>query len=85
MQNTDLEKKVALFLKEAQPSRAQPVEEIALEKDLFASGWLDSLLQLRLLNFLESEFHIHISPFQFTWKNFQTVGKIADLVREKMK
>lgn len=76
----DLERKIAAFLKEAHPSAAGGPEAIANSADLFADGWMDSLLHLKLLAFLEAEFGLRVPAFQVTRRSFQTVAAIAALV-----
>ncbi|MGE3261919.1 MAG: hypothetical protein AB7K68_09085 [Bacteriovoracia bacterium] len=72
-----MEAQIAAFLKKAHPSRN---EDPAISPNLFTDNWLDSLLQLRLLSFLEQECKIYVPSFQVSLKNFQTVSSIAALV-----
>lgn len=74
-----MEEKIAQFLSAAHPTRK---ESPAASADLFKDGWLDSLLQLRLLNFLEQEFHIRIPAFQVSLRTFQNVAAITALVKK---
>ena len=75
-----MENRIAEFLLAAQPSRTGGTAAVLASGNLFNDGWLDSLLQLRLLNFLEKEFSVYIPPFRATVKNFETVSAIAALV-----
>ncbi len=79
----DVEKKIAAFLCAAHPSAADGTHSILTSHDLFSDGWLDSLLHLRLLAFLEKEFDLRVSPFQITRKSFQSVGSIAALLTQR--
>jgi len=76
-----IEQKIILFLLEncKQPNISS--EKISSCQDLYAHSLLDSLLNLRLLNFLEKEFSIQIPPFQVIRKNFLTVDSITKLVK----
>jgi len=72
-----IETKISDFLRAAHPSASGSIEE---SSNLFADGWLDSLLHIKLLVFLEENFHLRISPLQITRKSFLTVRSIAELV-----
>lgn len=85
MENFSREEKIAAEIQTYQPSRTESFREILLEADLFSAGWLDSLLQLRLMLFLEKEFGVAISPFQLTMKNFRSVASIALLVESSLR
>lgn len=50
---------------------------------LFGAGVIDSVGHLQLIAFLEREFGVSFSLAEFTWENFDTVGRIAGLVNEK--
>lgn len=77
-----MEEQIAKFLRQAHPQRG---ENPAASADLFKDGWLDSLLQLRLLNFLEQEFHVRIPAFQVSLRTFQNVHTITALVTKLQK
>ena len=74
--------RIANFLRQAHPQRN---DDPSASADLFKDAWLDSLLQLRLLNFLEKEFHIHVPAFQVSLRTFQNVGAISALVEKLQK
>ena len=57
------------------PSDVQP---------LFENGVIDSLGHLRLISFLEREFHILFSQADLNWENFDSIEKIANLVKLRM-
>ena len=77
---TDAEQKIAAFLRESHPTASGGIEAILGSKDLFADGWIDSLLHLQLLAFLESSFGLRIPPFQVTRRNFASVSAISELI-----
>lgn len=72
-----MEEQIADFLKKAKPSLSGGVEAILNSKDLFKDGWLDSLLNLQLLAFVEKTAGVKIPTAQVTRKNFQTVSSIC--------
>jgi acyl carrier protein len=76
----DVEGRIAAFLREHHPSASGGVDAIFGSTDLFADGWLDSLLQLQLLDFLETEFGLRVSPFRVARRAFRSVSAIATLV-----
>jgi len=54
------------------------------EEPLFSQGKIDSLGHLKLISFLEKEFHISISMEELNWKNFDSVESIQNLVKGKL-
>ncbi|MGZ3655360.1 MAG: hypothetical protein ACXVB9_06930 [Bdellovibrionota bacterium] len=78
---TDTESKIAGFLKDSNPSAKGGADAILSSRDLFADGWMDSLLHLKLLAFLEKNYGVRVAPLQATRKSFLTVGAIAALVK----
>src|SRR5262249_46245017 len=77
----ETKQKIARFLKNASPSCAADLEQILASSDLYPDHWLDSLLHLKLLPFLETEFGLRISAFQASRKNFVSVNNIAAFVQ----
>ena len=73
-----MEQKISSFLQSAHPSSA--IGEIAACPDLFSAGFLDSLLLLHLLSFLEKETGARIPPLRVSRKAFLTVESITRLV-----
>ena len=47
---------------------------------LLTSGLLDSLAIVKLLSYLEEEFHVEIDDADFDPENFETISTIAGLV-----
>jgi len=65
------------FLPGASPS------ELAVDTPLISSGVLDSLATVRLVAFLEDQYHITIEPHEANVDFLDSVGQIAELVRAK--
>jgi acyl carrier protein len=79
---SQIESRIASFLKSSHPSATGGVDAILGSQDLFTDGWMDSLLHLKLLAFLEKEFGLRVPPFQVTRRSFRTVHSVAQLVAE---
>jgi acyl carrier protein len=80
---SDRAKKIAEFLRSAHPSSEKGVEEILASRDLFADGWMDSLLHLSLLGFMHSEFGVRVPPLNLSRKSFLTVQSIEGLLERR--
>ncbi len=59
---------------------AEPLENIGLDEDLLGGGIVDSLGMMKLVLFLEKEFHIKIDPGDMTVENFMTIRNITDYI-----
>lgn len=60
-------------------------DEITYETPLISSGFVDSFSMVSLKVFLEKKFQIKIPDDKATPDAFDSVNKIADLVKEYMK
>jgi methoxymalonate biosynthesis acyl carrier protein len=58
-------------------------QQISDEDDIFASGFVHSLVALQLMNFLEQEFQIAILDEDLEADNFSSIRNIADFVKRK--
>ena len=56
---------------------------LGLDDPLFTSGALDSLGYMRLVEYLERNFQISLSPSELRFENFDTIRKIASLVEAR--
>ena len=56
---------------------------IDVNDSLFRRGVLDSIEQMRLIVFLEKEFGTKISLADLTAENFDSIAKIAQMVKSK--
>ena len=54
---------------------------IKRDTDLLEEELLDSLAFIELINELETEFHVEIQPTQVSSDTWQTVERIAELVK----
>jgi acyl carrier protein len=55
-------------------------EDLADDYDLIASGVVDSLSLLRLIDWLQSEFEIPIDDIEISEKDFVTVAAICEFI-----
>lgn len=75
---SEREEKVHRFL-----ARFFRQREIGSDEDIFALGFVNSLLAMQLVQFLEKEFGITIEDDDLDFENFRTIGKISALVERK--
>lgn len=54
------------------------------EEDIFALGFVNSLLAMQLVNFVEKEFDISIEDDDLDLDNFRTVTNIDALIERKI-
>ena len=57
--------------------------ELADDEDIFALGFVNSLLAMQLVGFVEKEFGITIEDEDLDFENFRTVNNISALVERK--
>jgi acyl carrier protein len=57
--------------------------ELGLDDDIFASGFVNSLLAMQLVTFVEKEFGITVENDDLDIDNFRTINSIACLVERK--
>ncbi len=53
------------------------------DEDIFALGFVNSLLAMQLVNFVEKEFSIAIEDDDLDFENFRTIGSIDALIGRK--
>lgn len=53
------------------------------DEDIFARGFVNSMLAIQLVRFLEHEFAILVEDEDLEFDNFRTVRKISDFVARK--
>jgi methoxymalonate biosynthesis acyl carrier protein len=53
------------------------------EEDIFSLGFVNSLLAMQLVAFVEKEFGVHVEDADLDLDNFRTVSSIASLVERK--
>jgi len=58
----------------------RPDLEILPEDDLLASGLVESMSMMRLIQFIEQEFEIKVAPQDMTIENFINVEAMVDYV-----
>lgn len=57
--------------------------EIGDDEDIFALGFVNSLLAMQLVQFLEKEFGISVDDEDLDLDNFRTIQAMDDLVERK--
>lgn len=60
--------------------KEKKVNELDIDTDLFAAGYVNSLFALQAVLFLEKAFKIKIPRKEINKENFSSVRKMADLV-----
>lgn len=82
-QRTDIknvQENIATFLLAQKPSRKGTTNDILHCRDLYTEGWLDSLLVLQLIAYLEKNMSLRIPIFMVTKNTFQNVDSIVALL-----
>jgi len=59
--------------------------DLADDEDIFSLGFVNSLLAMQLVMFVEKEFNVTIENDDLDLDNFRSVNAIADLVQRKSK
>ena len=57
--------------------------ELKDDEDIFALGFVNSLLAMQLVNFVEKEFGVEIDDDDLDLDNFRTINNIDALVAKK--
>ena len=78
MQTDEIRDRVRMFL-----SRSFPQREIRDDEDVFASGFINSLFAMELVEFVEAQFQIAVQSEDLEMANFQSVDAITGLISRK--
>ena len=65
-------------------SRSFRNHQIQDDEDIFSLGFVNSLLALQLVNFLQNEFAVTIEDEDLDFENFRTVNAMNALVEHKL-
>lgn len=57
--------------------------ELGADEDIFALGFVNSLLAMQLVSFVEKEFGVRVENEDLDLDNFRTINAIAGLVERK--
>jgi acyl carrier protein len=57
---------------------------LADEEDIFASGFVNSLMAIQLVAFIEKEFNVTVDEDDLDLKNFSSVNRITAFVQKKL-
>ena len=58
--------------------------ELQDDEDMFARGFVNSLVAMQLVLFLESEFNITIDDEDLDFDNFRSINAITQLIERKI-
>ena len=58
-------------------------QQLADDEDIFASGFVNSLLAMQLVTFVERDFAVSVTDADLDLDNFRSVAAIAALVERK--
>lgn len=59
--------------------------DLAVDEDIFSLGFVNSLLAMQLVTFVEKEFNVTIDNDDLDLDNFRSINAIADLIQRKRK
>ena len=59
--------------------------DLADDEDIFSLGFVNSLLAMQLVTFVEKEFNVIIDNDDLDLDNFRSINAIADLIQRKRK
>jgi len=76
-----MEERIINFIKEDLHNGRTDLELLP-DEDLMASGLVESLSMMQLIQFVEETFDIKILPQDMTIDNFETVNAIAKYIKE---
>jgi methoxymalonate biosynthesis acyl carrier protein len=76
--NQENEQKIKEFL-----SRFFKSHDLQSEEDIFALGFVNSLLAMQLVAFVEKEFGVRVEDADLDLDNFRSIRAIAGLVERK--
>jgi methoxymalonate biosynthesis acyl carrier protein len=74
----DTQVKIKEFL-----SRFLKSHDLQLDEDIFALGFVSSLLAMQLVAFVEKEFGVQVEDADLDLDNFRSIRAISDLVARK--
>ena len=77
----DVEQVIREYFKSRPDISADPTD-LSADQSLIASGIIDSLAVLDIIEFLEVRFGIMFDPEDLTGENFDSIAAIAALVRQ---
>lgn len=59
--------------------------DLADDEDIFSTGFVNSLLAMQLVMFVEKEFNVTVENDDLDLDNFRSINAIADLIQRKRK
>jgi acyl carrier protein len=58
-------------------------DDLEDDEDIFATGFVDSMFAMQLVQFLETEFDLTVEDQDLRLENFNTIANMAQFVEEK--
>ncbi len=84
----DVQEKMQELAEELRPLVARialvAAEELSLDRDLLATGFLDSIQVIELATELESKYAISLDAMDLTPENFSKLENLADLISRRL-
>lgn len=62
---------------------SDPSEEIGVNEDLFGGGIVDSIGMIKLIAYLQEQFHVLVTAEEMTVENFMTVQNMIEYLSAK--
>lgn len=53
------------------------------DDDIFAGGFMNSLILVQLISFIESQFSVKVEDGDLEFENFRTIARIVALIKKK--
>jgi len=78
MNDENINKTIRAFFEKALPGK-----QIKDEDDIFEKGFVNSLMAMQLVLFVEKEFGIAVTEADLDIANFRSIAAVTDLVRRK--
>jgi acyl carrier protein len=79
----EVEKTIRRFLTE-QVLTETDAEKLGEDTHFFQTGILNSLTLIHLIDFLEAQFNLVVTPAEFQPENFQSIRTICEYIQKKI-
>ena len=79
MEQQEIKERIYQFL-----TKLKKADGLEYDTELFKSKYITSLFALRIVQFIEKEFHIKLGRKDITEANFHTINAMAELVHQRL-